>query len=78
MELLWIFLKFVENKVIFLHFPDLWKLVNYVDSISMPFLIQHESNWVYYLLLINFISSFKFMTDYLYFPNNLQDIKDHI
>ena len=30
---------------------------------------------LYYLTLIN---PYKFMTGYLYFPNNLKDIKDHI
>ena len=31
--------------------------------------------WVYYLLLIN---HYKFMSAYLYFPYNLNDIKDYI
>ena len=30
---------------------------------------------MYYLVLIN---PFKFMSGYLYFPNNLKDMKDHI
>ena len=31
--------------------------------------------WLYYLVLIN---PFKFMSGYLYFPNNLKDIKDYV
>ena len=30
---------------------------------------------MYFLVLIN---PFKFMSGYLYFPNNLKDMKDHI
>ena len=30
--------------------------------------------WLYYLVLIN---PYQFMSEYLYFPNNLKDIKDH-
>ena len=29
----------------------------------------------YHILLFN---NYKFMSDYLYFPNNLKDINDHI
>ena len=38
----------------------------------MLFLTKRESNLIAYLVLIN---PYKFMSDYLYFPNNLKDIK---
>ena len=41
----------------------------------MLFLTKHESIWVYYLVLIN---PHKFMSGYLYFPNNVKDIKDQM
>ena len=31
--------------------------------------------WLYYLVLIN---RYKFVSGYLYFPNNLKDIRDHM
>ena len=40
----------------------------------MLFLTWHESE----LNLLFSINHFKFMSDYLYFPNNLKDTKDHI
>ena len=31
--------------------------------------------WLYYLVFIN---PYKFISGYLYFPNNIKDIEDHI
>ena len=39
------------------------------------FLLTIKVIWLYYLVLIN---RHKFMSGYLYFVNNLKDIKDHI
>ena len=36
-------------------------------------LLNMKLIWLYYLVLINL---YNFMSGYLYFPNNLQDIKD--
>ena len=41
----------------------------------MLFLTKHESNLTVYLVLIN---PYKFMSGYLYFSNNLKDIKNNI
>ena len=38
-------------------------------------LLNMKLIWLYYLVLINL---YNFMSGYLYFPNNLQDIKDLI
>ena len=38
-------------------------------------LLNMKVIWLYYLVLIN---RYKFMSGYLYFPNNLKDIEDRI
>ena len=38
-------------------------------------LLNMKVIWLYYLVLIN---RYKFMSGYLYFPNNLKDIEEHI
>ena len=79
-QLPYIFLKFYMNQfsnqfLLFLHFPGLWILVIYVESsfrvISLP---DMKVGWIYFLLF----NHYRLMIDYLYFPNNLKDIKDHI
>ena len=45
------------------------------ECVSILFLVQHEVIWVYYLL---FKSLCNFMSSCLYFPKNLEDIKDHL
>ena len=45
------------------------------EYVFMLFLTNMKVIWIYYLLLIN---AYKFMSGYLYSPNNLKDIKDHI
>ena len=41
----------------------------------MLFLPDMTMVWIFYLLLFN---HYKFMSDYLYFPNNLEVIKNQI
>ena len=74
------FFKFYINQssnqlFLFLHFPGLWNLNSFMwRVVSMSFLTLKVLS-VYYLLQFN---HFKFMSYYLYVPNNLKDIKDHI
>ena len=52
------------------------KIVIYMESMFLCYLLLNTKVIsVYYLLLIN---PCKFMSDYLYFLNNLENIKDHL
>ena len=58
------------------HFPGLSKFVMYVESVfPCYFSLNMKVIRIYYLLLIN---PCKFSSGYLYFPQNLEDIKDPI
>ena len=45
------------------------------EYVSNHSLTDMKEIWIYYFLWFN---SDKFMSDYLYFPNHLKDIKDRI
>ena len=38
-------------------------------------LLNMKLTWLYYLVLVN---TYKFMSVYLHFPNNLKYVKDHM
>ena len=55
---------------LFIHFPDLWKLLFYMESMFPSYsLLNMKVTWVYQLKLSNFMSGF------LYFATKVEDIK---
>ena len=71
--------QFASQFLLFFHFSGLWNIyiVIYVEN---SFHVIHYIVWKWFELIIFFyliINHYKFMCDYLYFPNNLKDMQDH-